>query len=657
MSNSLLFDAAFKGEARVQGPDDTAFNDEVLKGNWPRMIKLDDDVEEDLRRWVESEIEDFNLERQDLLDDWIAWQRLYWATPLNKIKNFPFKKSANVVIPLAAIAVEAFQARIMNTLFSVEPFWSIRPKSKEWIAAAKPFQKYLHSEVENAETLNAYDFCNETTTELVKLGTCVGKSGYEKLTKKSKRSVGGEEQDFFVTVKNGPTMGRVPLANFFMRFAELDPQTAPLVGEKHNFSWGQLKRFAQDGRMRKEEVENVKEFWQHRQHSSEPNDGDKLARAIDELANTEPLWTEEFEVYEMWCSFDVNKDGYNEEIILDYHKESRRFLSIRYNWYDDLHRPYRICNFINVEGIWPGIGLCKTTEQFQEEVTTIHRQRLDNATLANMAQIVLRKGMGYGPKEPIFPGKMWFVDDPSKDIREFKLSEVYPSAYNNEESLVRWFEKRTGVNEVVLGIPQEGTPGTATSDLTRLAEGNKKFDLVMKNIKRWLSLIGMDVVSNYQMFGNQQVHWLVLGEDGVFVEQILNMPGILVRRGAVVELTVTDSATNREVEQQQWMSLFQLITNYYRSVAEFAQMIGDPQIFQQIAQKALISSDEAMRRLLDTFNITDSDRFSLVEENPNAASNQQQPTNGAGAPGAQTGGGPANQPVGAGTQPVNRLAP
>src|SRR5690606_10476646 len=156
-----------------------------------------------------------------------------------------------------------------------------------------------------------------------------------------------------------------------------------------------------------------------------------------------------------WISFDVNADGWDEEIVVDYHKPSRTFLSVRYNWYDDLHRPYHFGNYLNVEGIWPGIGVCKQVEQFQAEATTIHRQRLDNATLANMSQIVLKKGIGYGAGEPIFPGKMWFVNDVQNDIKEFKLSEVYPSSYANEQAIVSYFEQRTGVNEVILGMPHE----------------------------------------------------------------------------------------------------------------------------------------------------------------------------------------------------------
>ncbi len=230
--------------------------------------------------------------------------------------------------------------------------------------------------------------------------------------------------------------------------------------------------------------------------------------------------------------------------------------------------------------------------------------------------------MGYGPSEPLFPGKMWFVDDPQKDMREFKLSEIYPSSYSNEESVTRDYEKRTGVNDVIVGIPQSGTPGTATGDLTRLAEGNKRFDLVLKNIKRWLSLIGVDVVTNYQLFGDQGLPYMILGEDGVYVEQVLNMPSILVRKGAIIDLSVTDSITNREVEKQQWLQLFQVVTGYYDRVLNIAnmltQMLG-PQaapMLVQMSQRALMASDEAVKRLLETYNVPDTARFSLIGDTP-----------------------------------------
>lgn len=613
MSATLTYDAAYLGEVPIASPSTQAVQESFEgPGSYPRMLVLGDKVEARFRDWLDYELHAFFAERSETLEQWKAWQTLYWAEPEKAVRTFPFYKAANIVIPLSAIAVEAVHARMMNTLFSVEPFWSIRPQSKPWIQTAKPMERYLQSEATNSQTLNVYPFCNDSILELIKLGTAVGKSGYRREYKKSYR----DTDEFFYESYNGATLERVPLANFIMRLSELDPQTAPLVGERHRLSWAQLKKMAQAGRFDEDAVEKIKHWWRDINSTGDASDGQDYEQHVKKLATAEPMWTDRFDIDEIWCAFDVDEDGYDEEVVVEFHKPSGTFLAARYNWYDDLHRPYHIGNYVNVEGTWVGLGLCKQVEQFQEAATTVHRQRLDNATLANMAQIVIKKGSGVDPNTPIFPGKMWFLDDVS-DIKDFKLSEIYPSSYNNEASIINYYEKRSGANEVILGMPHEGTPGTATSDLTRLAEGNKRFDLVLKNVRFWLSNLGLDVVTNYQLFGNQEAHWWVLGEDGAYVEEVLRMPTILVRRGAIVDLTVTDSITNREVEQRQWLSLFQVITGYYDRVLQLAQVLGDPQIFLQIAQKAMAASDEAMRRLLETFTITDAGRFALVEETPN----------------------------------------
>lgn len=612
-----LGDAPINGRARVELVKDTEGNVSPTKGSWPRMLVFDEDVEDLIRQWLDNEIENYNLEMTQMVEDWKRWQTLYWAEPATKERTFPFKRAANIVIPLAAIAVEAIHARLMNTLFSADPFWSIRPRSKDWQECSKPTERWLQSQVERGDTLKVYEFCDETTLELTKLGTCVGKSGYERLTKKTKTFVGKEEQDLYVDVKNGATLGRVPLTNFIMRLAAKDPQDAGIVGEKHRFTWSQLKQMVQSGRMDEDALEEIKNRWQEANQSNQPNDAEtQVAEVRDKIAHTEPLWYQTFEVYELYFGFDVDKDGWDEEIVVDYHKESGKFLSARYNWYDDLHRPYRICNYVPVEGIWTGIGICKMTEQFQNEVTTIRRQRLDNATLANMSQLILKKGMGYGPGEAIFPGKMWFVDDPQKDMREFKLSEVYPSSLQNEMAVNRDSDKRTSVNDVILGLPQEGTPATATSDLTRLAEGNKRFDLVLKNYRRFMALLGTDVITNYQLFGDQEIHWEVLGEDGKFIDELLILPSSLVRKGAIIELTVTDSITNQTTEKQEWLQLFQVATNHYAQVLQLAQMVvqfsGDPMPILMLASSALEKSDKLATELFKVYKIPGAEQFGLL---------------------------------------------
>jgi hypothetical protein len=204
--------------------------------------------------------------------------------------------------------------------------------------------------------------------------------------------------------------------------------------------------------------------------------------------------------------------------------------------------------------------------------------------------------------------------------------------------------------------------------MAKLAESNKKFDMVLRNVRRWYGLLGQDVIANFQQFGNQDRHWLIRGEEeGEWVEQFLSLPSETVRRGAAIDLTVTDSITNRDVEQQKWQGLFAILTRHYNEVGDqsmtVAQMSGDPTIFLAIANKALQASNVATKRLLETFNVPDIETF-LIDMSGEMANAQPEPTI-PGAPALGGGGAGALDPTGMaqllatagasgpGSQPVN----
>src|SRR5690606_10363625 len=76
-----------------------------------------------------------------------------------------------------------------------------------------------------------------------------------------------------------------------------------------------------------------------------------------------------------------------------------------------------------------------------------------------------------------------------------------------------------------------------------------------------------------------------------------------------------DSITNQDVEQRQWLALFQIMTNYYRQVLELSQVLGDVNLFANIGTRAIQASDELVRRLFETYQIPDTDRFTLGTKN------------------------------------------
>jgi hypothetical protein len=460
--------------------------------DYPREIYLEPDREDALISFLETELFNHYAERGPHLDDLMRWQKDYWATPTTKQATFPFTGAATIIIPLSAIAIEAIHSRTMTTAFGIPQFVSAQAVSGDWDNATRPVERFMDREL--LVEMKARRAFGDCFLEAEKFGTMIGKTGYEKIIKTAVRSIGDTEEEFDVTIKDGATFDPVSDARFLMPLSSKDPQTAPWCGEEHTESAYQVMLMESSGMFRPKTIidgpaENDPADWSKLKAWVNSGMGDanilvegkKFQQNQEDLEHTKPTFPHTIDWQEIWCGFDVDGSRKPKEIVVHFHRESRTIMSVRYNWHSDLRRPYRVNVYFPIEHRWRGIGICKKNEQFQREVTTQHRQRLDNATLANMRMLKVHKLSGYGPREPIFPGKMWFVDDMSH-VETFQLGEIYPSSIPERASYTAIYsQQRTGVNETTLGMPQVGTPGTATSDLARIQEGNKKFDFVYAN--------------------------------------------------------------------------------------------------------------------------------------------------------------------------------
>lgn len=613
---------------------------------YPPQIYLDKDTEERLVSYIEEELTNHYSERSGWVNDLMRWQGEYWADPVTEKATYPFDGASTIVIPLTAIAVEAIHARTMTTLFGQSQFITAKAINPQWSNVAKPLERYLDKElVQNAKI---YTPLNDAILECEKFGTGIGKVGYERIEKMAVREVNGIEQEFPVVVKNGCAVDAVANGRFLMPFYAQDPQMSPWVGEEHSHSPYQVKLLQDSGMFRENVMENLG-AWVNQAATGYNNNSGDFERGQEELENKSPVWPKRLDYVELWMGWDVNESKREREIVVHYHRPSRTFLSIRNNWYGDLRRPYRKAVYFPVEHRWNGIGICKQNEQFMVEITAQHRQRLDNGTLSNMRMIVVSKLSGYGPDEPIFPGKMWFVDD-TKHIQTLQLGEIYPSAYGNENATLIYSQQRTGVNEVTLGMPQVGTPGTATSDLARIQEGQKKYDFSYRNIKNFTNEIVIDAACCIQQFGPKSVEFFDNAEGGDLVRQYFEMPEKLIREGLLIEVATAGQQQNKIIDRQNWMQVSQLLTGYYTNIIQLAQGSGDQQMLMMIVQQAMVAATEAARQMLESFDIRNIDRLivkqlEMAAQNPNqggapnvAASPQLPQSNGVGGTAQNNGG-------------------
>jgi hypothetical protein len=511
----------------------------------------------------------------------------------------------------------------MTMMFGIPQFVSAHALSNDWDNAARPVERFMDRElIQEMRVRRTFGDC---FLEAEKFGTMIGKTGYEKVVKTAVRTVGGVDEEFDVTIREGATFDAVADARFLMPYSSKDPQMAPWCGEEHTASSYEVMLLEQSGLFRPGTIidqgaENDPSGWSKlkawvnagQDQGTQLTEGKKFERNQQDLEKTTPVFPNTIDWQEIWCAFDVDGSNRPKEICVHFHRASRTIMSIRYNWHSDLRRPYRTGVYMPVEHRWRGIGICKQNEQFQREVTTQHRQRLDNATLANMRMIKISKLSGYGPREPIFPGKMWFVDDMTH-VDTFQLGEIYPSSYQNEQATLIYSQQRTGINETNLGMPQVGTPGTATSDLARIQEGNKKFDFVYANHKEFANDIIMDTAENIQQFGPRRIQYFTETENGALVKQFFDMPVGLIRDGILIQLKAAGQQQNKILDRQNWQQISQMLQAYYTGLIDLAMPLGDKQLIQTIFYKGMGAATEAMRQIFDSYDIRNVDRMIVRE--------------------------------------------
>lgn len=608
---------------------------------YPREVFLDADTEERLISYVESELSNHYGERGQHVEDLMRWQKDYWAKPQSEKATFPYQGAATLIIPLSAIAIETIHARNMTTRFGFPQLVTAEALSAEWEGAERSVERFLDRELKSVMKIRKP--MGDCYLEAEKFGTMIGKSGYEKVVKSAVRLVGETEEAFDVTVKDGATFEAVSDARFLMPHASDDPQTSPWCGEEHAATPYEVLTLERGGLFRPGTIEddtfkdNTEPLetrkgiaaWIHRGYPA--GDGAKFDQNQARLENSTPIWPATIDWIEWWGAFDIDGSGIPKEIVLHYHRDSKTIMSLRYNWHSDLRRPYRTNVYFPVEHRWRGIGICKMNEQFQKEITTQHRQRIDNATIANTKMLKISKLSGYGPREPIFPGKQWFLDSMDQ-LDVVSLGEINSSAYANEQASVLYSQQRTGVNETTLGMPQQGTPGTATSDLARIQEGNRKFDFSYQNFTEFSNDVIMDVVSNIHQFGPRHVEYYDKVDGGDMVRKFFEMPAGDIRDGLLIQLKTTAQHQNKILERQNWIQLAPLMQQYYQSLLMLAQPLGNQQMMQTIVTKGMWAATEAMRQILEAYDVRNIDRIVVkeIEEMLNAGSTGAGTQSGAG---------------------------
>lgn len=607
-----------------------------------------------------TQFEDYlSYELHQTLGDRAALERVWqdnivqWRARVvgDGISDVPFVGASDLEMPLTSMHVDPVLADFMQTLHVPQDFWAIVGKRPDTVDVAKPLQKFL-SRVERGyvkmRQVNA-----RTLMDLSVHGTGI----YKDYILHERRMLRGRSGEITAQLVHQPRVQNVPLQDFYIpAYAyDIDPDApvggAPWVAHRFYITKDQLRERAQSESpwLPAYDRDAVDDILMYEEDVVEP-----VRQTIDSQTKYQPFQRRKVELFEVWARTTVDDSGLERDIVVVWHHGRRKILRVIENPFLHGRRPFEAPVYLPGMGFY-GMGLAEIDEWAQLAMTRIMNNVIDNTLIANSVMIGAPTGMNISPDEPIHPMKIWTLG-PNEDLKTVQLGRPNPQAAGILGMFMQWAEQRTSVSELRQGDMSSMPSRTpAASTLSILAEGKKRFDMILSNLREGaLAGIGTRLLQNLVQISQTDPRWKafameVLGpKEGALVAQVLDSQVYDIDARFGISVSATSSQINKEQEKATQQQLLQLNASLYPMLMQWAQTLGDQQLMLSTAQAAYRGTVESMRRLHESHDTANPDAY--IPDMSMAPSMQPQPQAGMGA------GAPAANPAALG-QPAAGAVP
>jgi hypothetical protein len=529
-------------------------------------------------------------------------------------KSYPWVGAANVSIPIARSDADAIIVRIEDAIFNKKKLVLFTPKNNmitdEEEALLKQQEDAFNHYLLN--TLNLKDKTKSIFQQTVVSGTGIGKIRYEVKNhpfydyaqesevqdKKIKKYKMDQSPSLLVkrpsiTFK-GPNFYQVARENFLISSDALSVDTAYFCADRFYRRKQELKSMATRNLYFPDSVERLtKDEFTQTQKDRAKDSG---------LAMDKTVYEEPYELWECWFKFDVDGDGDEDDIVCVYHRASNQILSAIYNPIFYNYRPYVAFKGWPIAYTFDGQGICERLESINQEVDTIHNQRLDRMHLLNMPIGFYRSGVGIEDFK-LTPGLFKPVDvDPQTVFYVVPMPDIYPSTEREEARLVEYADRDAGVTPAAMGVSTAERP--VAKDTAVLAEeANKKFSWWTDNSRFGLSETCYKLL---EAFAQYHPTYEYVDEGGQ--QQSVPMPRGNIRDYINLDLQISTEIMNMETRREVELMKFQLVKSYSDSTMALAQALTTPNVPSEFKKYIIASFDvwnRLMRGVLENFDEKD----------------------------------------------------
>ena len=167
------------------------------------------------------------------------------------------------------------------------------------------------------------------------------------------------------------------------------------------------------------------------------------------------------------------------------------------NVYAHGRRPFRVGRYFPIPFRFYGLSLAEVVKGIQDEINTIHNQKVDYATISTMPWGFKRASSTIPPiSQRVKPGEFIDVDDPQRDIYipQWNSNSIWGQ---EEQTLYQYAERLLGLTDLSLGRQPNrvGATRTAKGTQTLLSEAGLRFKVALQNFQRFWTGIFEDILA------------------------------------------------------------------------------------------------------------------------------------------------------------------
>ena len=604
-------------------------------------IRLSKEKLQSLSQSVQNLITDLETQSAPLIEAMEIWQRNYEATPKHAVKNWPFRNSSNIVVPLAKMMVDSRVASIWNAIHGAgRNVWGIATQNTDEEDGGKQVAKYINWQADG----NDFDFGPATYDWLYDQhvngsGVLAGNWRDETSHVYVKKNGGGIEA-VPISWNRGPVLEPVPRHQILWDTSYESIAKAPAVVRQFSKTWGELSELAtQSDAWIPGAVEEV------RGHSG--FSGPEIVQTMqDELDNRGPT-PDAFELHDVrevtvsWPH--VTASGINGsdlqlignkkvatpivDLVVTIHRSTGTILRLQSQPYFAKGKPFFDGFFHKRPGRGHSVGMVKVLEQLQVAMTVILNQGIDSQTRAN--SLWGKTNIRALVDQPIDMAS-WVFDPTMKGVEPLNFP---GSAFMNiqlMQLIQATAERLSGQADPAFGRETRlgGHSAPATTTLALLERGNTLAAPDKGLITRRLSEAGEFVALLNQQFETNEDGKLekVLGAADAEKAKAALFPDSATPMRFKFNIRGLSRTDNPEAELQKQVTIDQASNNYWgriigltEGVAKVLQAAPDfAAINIETYTQAIRGLTQTHKRILDAADIDDTENFILTVNDPNS---------------------------------------